>query len=119
MDAIASAVADPVRRTILAMLRSSPLPAGAIASRFTISRPAISRHLRVLRECGLVIDEPHGRERVYRVDLTPLAELQAWITTLVGGWEHTLDALATEVKRTSRDHRNTTPTRTHQEERTA
>jgi DNA-binding transcriptional ArsR family regulator len=111
---VAAAIADPVRREILALLRSGPLPAGAIASRFAISRPAVSRHLRVLRESGLVVDRPQGRERVYRLDVTPLAELDAWLAQFrgLGGlgfgagaapWDARLDALETEVHRARRD----------------
>ena len=72
MDHVVGAIADPVRREILALLRGGPMPAGAIADRFAISRPAVSRHLRVLREAGLVVDTPQGRERVYRLDVRPL-----------------------------------------------
>lgn len=103
---VVAAVADPVRRTILEMLRPGPLPAGTIADAFPVSRPAVSRHLRVLRECGLVVVEPAGRERHYRLDITPLAELEAWLATFhrpsLGS---ALDALETEVHRTRRDRR--------------
>ena len=105
---VAAAIADPVRREILTLLRGGPLAAGAIASRFAISRPAVSRHLRVLRQSGLVVDEPRGRERVYRLDVTPLAELDAWLEQFRGAggagvWSSRLDALETEVHRTRRD----------------
>jgi DNA-binding transcriptional ArsR family regulator len=105
VDAAAAAIADPVRREILALLRGGPRPAGTIASRFAISRPAVSRHLRVLRESGLVVGEPRGRERVYRLDATPLAGLDAWLAQFRGGttWSSRLDALETEVHRTRRD----------------
>ena len=72
MDEVAEAIADPVRREILVMLRGTALTAGDIARRFTISRPAVSRHLRVLRESGLVHDELVGRQRFYRLDTAPL-----------------------------------------------
>ena len=64
VDDVAAAVADPIRRAILEMLRDRPLPARRIAERFPISRPAVSRHLRVLRECGLVRATADGRERL-------------------------------------------------------
>lgn len=115
----AAAIADPVRRDILVMLRAGPLTAGAIAARFDISRPAVSRHLRLLRECGLVVDEARGRERVYQLDVAPLAELDAWLAPFrggPGGWGARLDALETEVYRTRRElradsttHQTTTP----------
>ena len=108
MDA-AGAISDQVRREILGLLRQGPLTAGSIAARFEISRPAVSRHLRVLREVGLVVDEPRGRERVYRLDARPLAELDAWLTPFRPAWqarlEVGLDALETEVHRTTRDRR--------------
>ena len=106
----AGAIDDPVRREILVLLRrEGPLTAGDIASRFEISRPAVSRHLRVLRESGLVVDEARGRERVYRLDARPLAELDAWLAPFRPAWqarlEHGLDALEIEVRRTTRDRR--------------
>ena len=79
VDDVAAAVADPVRRSILEMLRAEPLAARRIAARFPISRPAVSRHLRVLRECGLVRDTLVGRERLYALDATRLAGLRDWL----------------------------------------
>jgi len=101
---VARALADPVRCEILTMLRGGPRPAGAIAAAFDVSRPAVSRHLRVLREHGLVRDEAVGRERVYRLDVAPLAELDAWLAAFrpAWGWANRLDALETEVARTRR-----------------
>ncbi|SMD10357.1 metalloregulator ArsR/SmtB family transcription factor [Kibdelosporangium aridum] len=106
LDLIAGAIADPVRREILELLRAGPLPAGEIANRFAITRPAISRHLRVLRESGLVRDETVGRQRVYALDLAAFDELTAWLSSLAGPtWEQHLDALETEVYRTRRERR--------------
>lgn len=101
----ASAIADPVRREILVLLHESRRTAGEIAARFEISRPAVSRHLRVLRECGLVHDELVGRERIYRLDPAPLDELAGWIDQFrrPAGWEHRFDALQTEVYRARRE----------------
>lgn len=101
MDVYA-AVADPVRRAILGSLRPRPLPAGEIAARFPISRPAVSRHLRVLREAGLVTATTDGRQRVYRLEPTPLAEIERWLGTFRDPWASRLDALTTEVHRTRR-----------------
>ncbi|MEU6152721.1 metalloregulator ArsR/SmtB family transcription factor [Actinosynnema sp. NPDC047251] len=105
MNEVAGAIADPVRREILVLLRGSRLSAGEIASRFEISRPAVSRHLRVLRECGLVRDEVVGRQRIYLLDPAPLAGLADWLAPFLrpAGWEHHLDALKTEVYRTRRE----------------
>lgn len=107
MDEVAGAIADPIRREILEMLRETRLTAGAIADRFPVSRPAISRHLRVLRAAGLVHDELVGRQRYYTLEREPLRALSAWITRLdrPTGWEHRLDALETEVYRTRRERR--------------
>jgi len=108
---VASALSDPTRRDILRMLRDAPRTAGSVAGAFAVSRPAVSRHLRVLREAGLVVDEARGRERVYRLELGPLAAVEAFIAELrrdpAGEWERRLLALETEVhriKRASRKH---------------
>ncbi|GAA2845259.1 metalloregulator ArsR/SmtB family transcription factor [Nonomuraea rubra] len=110
LDEVAGAVADPVRRRILVLLRDGPLPAGEVAERFAISRPAVSRHLRVLRRSGLVRAELVGRQRLYTLDPGPFGELVAWLGPFVrpSGWEHRLDALETEVYRTRRERRTTT-----------
>jgi DNA-binding transcriptional ArsR family regulator len=102
---VAFAIADSVRRDILMMLRHGVMSAGEISDRFEISRPAVSRHLRVLRECGLVVDEVHGRERLYRLDTGPLAPLEVWLAELHDRWSGALDALETEVYRTRRERR--------------
>jgi DNA-binding transcriptional ArsR family regulator len=103
---VADAVADPVRREILVMLRHAPLTAGEIAARFTISRPAVSRHLRVLRESGLVRDEQIGRHRSYSLVRSRLGQLAAWLSQFDDRhptWATRLAALETEVHRTRRD----------------
>jgi DNA-binding transcriptional ArsR family regulator len=105
VDGVAGAIADQVRREILLMLRDDPLSAGQIADRFEISRPAVSRHLRVLREAGLVRDTADGRRRVYALVTAPLDELAGWLERLrrPSGWQHHFDALETEVYRTRRE----------------
>src|SRR5688572_817078 len=105
MDDVAKAIADPVRRSILTMLREQPLAAGEIADRFEVSRPAISRHLRVLRESGLVRDTLDGRRRVYELDASRLTGLLEWLGRLTPatGWDRRFDALETEVYRTRRE----------------
>jgi DNA-binding transcriptional ArsR family regulator len=108
LSVIADAVADPVRREILTMLRGGPLTAGDIAARFAISRPAVSRHLRVLREGGLVRDEQVGRHRRYSLTGSGLGDLAAWLAqfdTRRFDWSQRLAALDTEVHRTRRDRR--------------
>ena len=102
---VAFAVADAVRREILMLLRDRVMSAGDICSRFDISRPAVSRHLRVLREGGLVVDEVRGRERLYQLDTAPLAPLVRWLAEVHNRWSAPLDALTTEVYRTRRERR--------------
>lgn len=108
---VAAAIADPVRREILTMLRGRTMSAGEIADRFEVSRPAVSRHLRVLRESGLVVDELVGRRRLYRLDTAPLAPLVEWLAELHDRWSGPLDALETEVYRTRRERRASLPAR--------
>lgn len=104
---VAQALADGTRRIILRMLRDRELSAGAIAGAFDVTRPAISRHLRVLREAGLVSDEAQGRERVYRLEVSALSELEGFLAELredrAAIWERRLMALETEVHRTKRE----------------
>ncbi|MCC8246446.1 metalloregulator ArsR/SmtB family transcription factor [Saccharothrix luteola] len=115
MDEVAGAIADPVRREILQMLRADArLSAGQIAERFAISRPAVSRHLRVLRESGLVRDELVGRQRFYVLDASRLTPLARWLADFgvldrTPGWARRLDALETEVYRTRRERRTGRP----------
>lgn len=110
MNSTAAALSDPTRRRILRMLRDAPLNAGAIAAAFRVTRPAISRHLRVLREAGLVVDEAQGRERLYRLELGPLSAVEEFIAELrrdrAGEWERRLMALETEVHRVKRESRS-------------
>jgi DNA-binding transcriptional ArsR family regulator len=75
----AEAIADPVRREILERLATGDVGAGEIAAAFPISRPAVSRHLRVLREAGLVTSRIRGQQRIYALDRRPLAELDGWL----------------------------------------
>jgi DNA-binding transcriptional ArsR family regulator len=89
MDA-ATAIADPIRRRVLELVRDDEVPAGLLAAEFDVSRPAVSRHLRVLREAGLLVERRAGRRRLYRANLEPLAELRAWLDDY---WAGRLDAL--------------------------
>jgi DNA-binding transcriptional ArsR family regulator len=98
MQALA-ALADPTRRTIVDALRERELDAGSIADLFPTSRPGVSRHLRVLRETGLVRAREEGRRRVYTLDPAPLAELDAWLARYRAFWTNRLDALDTELRR--------------------
>lgn len=113
---VLAALADPVRREIVEMLARGEATAGAIADRFPVSRPAVSRHLRVLREAGLVASRTAGQHRVYALDRTPLAELDRWLDGFrplpaeraAPGPAGRLDALDTEMHRGRRERRRAT-----------
>ena len=87
------AIADPTRRRILDRLRQGPVPVNALAEGFEQSRPAVSKHLRVLREAGLVAEERSGRERVYRIRPKPLRAVVGWIEGYRSMWELNLGNL--------------------------
>ena len=87
------AIADPTRRAILDRLRAGPANAGALAADFRSSRPAISKHLRVLREARLVVDMRVGRERVYTVDPVPLQSVAGWLEGYRAFWQSSLTQL--------------------------
>jgi DNA-binding transcriptional ArsR family regulator len=95
----AAAIADPIRRRVLELVRDDDLPAGALAERFDVSRPAVSRHLRVLREAGLVVERRQGRQRLYRANLEPLAELREWLDDYWSGRLADLRNLAEKEER--------------------
>jgi DNA-binding transcriptional ArsR family regulator len=101
---------DPIRRELLALLADGELTAGELAARFPVSRPAISRHLRVLREGGLVRVRAEGRERRYVLDPAPLRELDAWLEPYRDLWAQRLDALDTEIARGRRERTRRDPT---------
>jgi DNA-binding transcriptional ArsR family regulator len=94
-----AALADPVRRDLVDLLADGELSAGELAGRFRISRPAISRHLRVLREAGLVTARTEGRRRLYALDPGPLRDIDDWLEPYRDLWAQRLDALNTEIAR--------------------
>jgi DNA-binding transcriptional ArsR family regulator len=96
---VLAAVADPVRRELLGLLARGEVAAGELAGRFPVSRPAISRHLRVLREAGLVTARTEGRRRFYALDPRPLREVDDWLEPYRDLWAQRLDALDTEIAR--------------------
>jgi DNA-binding transcriptional ArsR family regulator len=87
------AIADPTRRAILDRLRAGPANAGALAADFSQSRPAISKHLRVLRESRLVTEQRIGRERVYTLDSVPLQRVAGWLEGYRSFWQSSLARL--------------------------
>jgi DNA-binding transcriptional ArsR family regulator len=94
-----SAVADPTRRAILDRLRRGSAPAMEIADGFRISRPAVSKHLRVLREARLVTERKEGRNRVYQLVPGPLQDIDAWIESYRGLWARNLASLKRHLER--------------------
>jgi DNA-binding transcriptional ArsR family regulator len=94
-----AALADPTRRRLVALLARGEVAAGELAERFPVSRPAISRHLRVLREAGLVRSRTEGKRRLYALDPRPLRELDDWLEPYRDLWAQRLDALDTEIAR--------------------
>jgi DNA-binding transcriptional ArsR family regulator len=106
VDAVLHALSDESRRTILEVLRDHPATVGELSDRLPIARPGVSRHLRVLREAGLVDVQQDAQWRVYSLRPEPLAELDAWLGGYRALWQQRLDALHTEVARGKRQRRS-------------
>jgi DNA-binding transcriptional ArsR family regulator len=98
MPDVFGALANPVRRELLVALRDGPLPAGELAGRFALSRPAVSEHLAVLRGAHLVREEQRGRHRYYHLAAEPLAGVQDWLDPFERYWRGRLAALRTVVE---------------------
>jgi DNA-binding transcriptional ArsR family regulator len=92
-DIVFGALANPTRRDILDMLLGGDRTVVALAERFDMARPSVSEHLKVLRECGLVTEDKHGRFRHYRVNPQPLQEISAWLSPHERYWRERLTAL--------------------------
>src|SRR5262249_12010800 len=110
---------DPVRRRILELLADGELPSGAITAvvqaEFGITQPAVSQHLKVLRDSGFASVRPDGPRRLYAVDAAPFQELDGWLQPFRGFWEQRMDSLATELARGKRERRlGSTTTATHE-----
>lgn len=87
------AISDPTRREIIGLLTKQPLNLNAVADNFDVSRPAISKHIKILKECGLVIIKQKGRERYCEAKLDKLNEVSVWIEKYKEFWNQKLDAL--------------------------
>jgi DNA-binding transcriptional ArsR family regulator len=107
MDAVLQALSDDSRRTMLETLRHGPATAGELAALLPIARPGVSRHLRVLREAGLVDVRKEAQRRVYSLRAQPLAEVDAWLEGYRALWQNRMDALHTEVVRGKRERKGT------------
>jgi DNA-binding transcriptional ArsR family regulator len=112
---------DPVRRRILELLATGEMPAGdvvrTVGDEFGISQPAVSQHLKVLRESGFAGVRTEGTRRVYSLDPTPLRDVDEWLDPFRRFWAPRLDALATEIARGKKSRRDgSTPPVTNKEE---
>jgi DNA-binding transcriptional ArsR family regulator len=96
------AIADPTRREIINMLAHKELNLNAVADQFDISRPAISKHIKILTECGLVMITQSGRERYCRADLRKLKEVSDWVSYYSRFWDNKLNALASFIDKENR-----------------
>jgi DNA-binding transcriptional ArsR family regulator len=95
-----AALADPTRRQVLERLGHGPAAVGEIARGLPVSRPAVSQHLKVLKDAGLVVDRAEGTRRVYAIDPQGLGALRAWLDQF---WTEALDAFAAEVVRSEKE----------------
>jgi DNA-binding transcriptional ArsR family regulator len=93
------AIAEPNRRAILELLRTGELPAGDLVKATGLSQPGLSKHLKLLREAGLVSVRPDGQRRLYRLEPRKLAALDAWLTPFRTAWADRLDALEDHLER--------------------
>jgi len=106
MEAVLRALADESRRMMLETLTSGPATVGELSALLPIARPGVSRHLRVLREVGLVEVRQEAQRRVYSLRPEPLAEVDEWLGRYRDLWQQRLDALHTEVARGTRERRS-------------
>lgn len=87
-DRIFAALADPTRRAVLERVAARPRTVGAIAAGLPVSRPAVSQHLKILKQAGLVVDEALGAQRIYRIDPHGLGPIRRWLDEQ---WQRSLD----------------------------
>ena len=106
MEAALRALADDSRRTMLETLAEGPATVNELAALLPIARPGVSRHLRVLREAGLVEVHQDAQRRIYSLRPQPLDEINEWLGRYLSTWEHRMDALHTEIARGKRARRS-------------
>jgi DNA-binding transcriptional ArsR family regulator len=99
-EATWAALADPNRRAVLTLLRERPRAVGELVGELGLPQPATSKHLRVLRDAGLVRVRPDAQRRIYALDPAPLAELDAWLAPYRALWNRSLDALGRHLDET-------------------
>ncbi len=100
------AIADPTRRSILGLLALQSLTLNAVAENYNISRPAISKHIKVLTECGLIEIKQEGRERYCTAKLEQLSEVNAWVAQYKQFWENKLDSLESYLHQLQKQRKN-------------
>jgi DNA-binding transcriptional ArsR family regulator len=105
MDTVLQALADPSRRALLEILREHPASAGELAEALPIARPGVSRHLRVLRDAGLVEARRDAQRRIYSLRPEALVEVDEWLDSYRALWRNRLDALHTEIARGKKNKR--------------
>jgi DNA-binding transcriptional ArsR family regulator len=103
-----SALADPTRRRVFERLKDGPHAVSEIARGLPVSRPAVSQHLKVLKEAGLVADRPEGTRRVYYIDPRGLGALRKWLDQF---WDEALAAFQAEAERSAKDKQGRTDER--------
>jgi|SRR5579872_2728271 len=105
-NAAFAALADPTRRRVLERLAGGPRPVSEIAAGLPVSRPAVSQHLKVLKEAGLVSDHPEGARRIYAIDPQGLGAMRAWLDQF---WDTALMAFKAEAERSQSDNEEESP----------
>lgn len=100
-----TAISDPSRRRIIELLADRQLSVTEVAQAFEMSRPAVSKHLRILKEAGVVADDAAGRERFYRLQPDRLDDITAWITTYQHFWRERMTRLARTTRRLANEQR--------------
>jgi len=101
------AIADPTRREILSMLAGKSLNLNSVAEQFHISRPAISKHIKILTECGLIVVKEQGRERYCQAQFQKLNEVSEWVEQYRVFWASKLDALGKHLEQSKNNNRKT------------
>lgn len=99
-ERVFAALHDPTRRAVLEKLRDGPRPVGEIARNLPVTRPAVSQHLKILKDAGLVADRSEGTRRIYSIDPQGLGAMRAWLDQF---WDATLTAFAAEIERSNKE----------------
>lgn len=107
------AIADPTRREIINMIAHETLNLNSVAEKFHISRPAISKHIKILKECGLIVINQKGRERYCEANLKKLNEVSDWVEQYKKFWNQKLDALEYYLDGLQKKNKKTPKTRKH------